>query len=108
MDVTTGKCYAESRDGGVFEHATIPHHFPAVEARTVMADSQSIRRRPRYAWRRVKLTGGFPESGACYAFYLEGRLAYIGQTGNLKSRMHSHGVRVSAEGDWYITPWGDC
>lgn len=47
-----------------------------------------------------------PAQGACYAIYIDGALAYIGQTIDLRSRCRNHGFRLSTTSNWIVTPWG--
>jgi excinuclease UvrABC nuclease subunit len=45
-----------------------------------------------------------PDLACCYAFYFDGNLGYIGQTGSLKKRLRSY--RIHRIGDLIETPWG--
>lgn len=57
-------------------------------------------------WKYDSLISYLPEVPACYAVYLNGQLAYIGQTGNLYKRFASYKIRFSW-GASIITPWGN-
>ena len=48
---------------------------------------------------------GLPEAPCVYVFYLDGMLAYIGQTVDLRARMGMHKIRYSYSNK-IITPWG--
>lgn len=47
----------------------------------------------------------FPRLPACYAIYLGGELAYIGQASDLAKRISAHGIRTGY-GSTLITKWG--
>lgn len=47
-----------------------------------------------------------PEVGACYAIYLDGELAYIGSTANLRARMGEHGFHYARYAHKIVTRWG--
>jgi predicted GIY-YIG superfamily endonuclease len=47
-----------------------------------------------------------PAIPACYVFYGDGRLLYVGQTTDFKARMKSHNVRLRYS-NGYTGPWGD-
>jgi len=46
-----------------------------------------------------------PAHGGCYVIYLDGRLSYIGQSGNLRGRFRDHRITRLPEGN-IRTPWG--
>lgn len=46
----------------------------------------------------------FPNVSACYAFYCDGQLVYVGSSLHLRNRMIEH--RVVRNGDRWETPWG--
>jgi len=48
-----------------------------------------------------------PSAPACYVIYMDGRLVYIGQTSNIKTRLSNHDFRYDY-GNAIITPWGQC
>lgn len=46
-----------------------------------------------------------PHGGGCYAIYIDGALAYIGQSSNLRARLATHKLQPSYGPD-FDTPWG--
>lgn len=52
----------------------------------------------------------FPDVPACYAIYIDGEVAYVGQSFRLSSRLSSYHIHVNLFGvradDWWVTPWG--
>jgi hypothetical protein len=48
-----------------------------------------------------------PALPACYAVYMDGRLAYIGQSNSLRSRLAGHNLRHGYANNFH-TPWGSC
>ena len=48
----------------------------------------------------------FPRLPACYAIYLDGRLSYVGQSGDLAKRMSAHGLRLGY-GSSCLSVWGE-
>lgn len=42
----------------------------------------------------------------CYAVYVEGHLAYVGRSFNVRGRLAQHEFRPNFTGDRTITPWG--
>lgn len=49
-----------------------------------------------------------PEVAACYVIYIEGELAYIGSTQNLRARFRKHGINFARYSNNIETPWGRC
>lgn len=49
----------------------------------------------------------FASKPGCYAIFIDGKLAYIGQTSNVAKRMSAHGLRNSYGGG-HVTCWGAC
>lgn len=61
--------------------------------------------------RWVRFDGGTcsmaaPTKPACYVVYLDGELAYIGQTTNLRRRLANHGFNFARYSEAIDTPWG--
>lgn len=53
-----------------------------------------------YGWRCAsEHNNGFPAVPGCYAIYLDGELAYIGQSGNISSRLSSYRIHIDLFGD---------
>jgi hypothetical protein len=48
-----------------------------------------------------------PAQPACYAVYMDGALAYVGQSRNLRSRIAAHHLRDGYANNFH-TPWGSC
>ncbi len=46
-----------------------------------------------------------PAEPACYVVYCDGKIGYIGQAANLRTRLYSYRIRYSY-GSSTITPWG--
>lgn len=47
----------------------------------------------------------FPRLPACYVIYIDGRLSYVGQAGDLAVRMSAHGLRTGYGGA-VLSKWG--
>lgn len=56
-------------------------------------------------WIKFETYRLFPRKPACYAIYLDGELAYIGQASDLATRMSSHGIRQGYS-ELVQTKWG--
>jgi excinuclease UvrABC nuclease subunit len=67
----------------------------------------AYRHRPDFVWRKVFALHlrGLPHDPGCYAIYVDGDLAYIGQTVNLRLRFRRYHFHRDASND-IVTPWG--
>lgn len=53
----------------------------------------------------ISRNDSIPARGGVYVIYINDRIAYIGQTGNLRARIRSHQFRPTY-GNSMHTPWG--
>lgn len=91
----------------VVHTADAPDQFPTRERSAALAPSDSTRFLAPRAWRSIEACAYWdaPAVGGCYAIYLDGKLSYIGQSVNLRSRLSSYRIRPTY-GTGYFTPWG--
>jgi excinuclease UvrABC nuclease subunit len=58
-----------------------------------------------FAWRVLPIGRRPPRAGGVYAFFIDGALAYIGQSANLEARLRHYQARHDY-GDGFFSKWG--
>lgn len=54
----------------------------------------------------ILLSHRIPKVPACYAIFLDGELAYVGSSDNLRARMTAHKIAGHTMSECAWTPWG--